>query len=277
MLSIFGLNLLFISIRWLDVIDILLVAILLYQLYKLVKGTVAIRIFIGILAIYLFWKLVSAMQMELLSEILGQFIGVGVLALIIVFQQEIRRFLLLVGSQSSFAGPGFLRKLLRWSKNKEQLEQLNIPAIIKACHSMSLSKTGALLVISSDTELKYHSSTGELIEAQLSSNLLESLFFKNSPLHDGGVIIYENRIKAAGCILPLSENPDIPSRFGLRHRAAIGITENSTAFAIVVSEETGKIAVAERGQLSDDLSTEELRLRLVDHFSLEEDIESSRK
>lgn len=256
----------FISIRWLDVVDILLVAILLYQLYKLVKGTVAIRIFIGILAIYLFWKLVSAMQMELLSEILGQFIGVGVLALIIVFQQEIRRFLLLLGSQSSMAGPGFLKKLMRFSKNEEGIDQLNINAVLKACYNMTKSKTGALIVISKDTELKYHASTGEAINANLSANLLESIFFKNSPLHDGGVIIFENQIKAAGCILPVSEKHDLASNFGLRHRAAIGITENSTGFAIVVSEETGKVAIALSGQLEDNISADELRTKLADHF-----------
>ena len=259
----------FISLRWLDVIDIFLVALLLYQLYKLVKGTVAIRIFIGILSIYLFWKLVSAFQMELLSEILGQFIGVGVLALIIVFQQEIRRFLLLVGSQSSFAGPGFIRKIMRWTSNSEPSQAINQSAIIKACYNMAKSKTGALIILASDTELKYHASTGEQLDAKLSSGLLENIFFKNSPLHDGGVIIYENRIKAARCILPVSENPDIPNHFGLRHRAAIGITESTAAFAIIVSEETGKIAVAERGKLVDNLSTEQLRIRLEKHLNLE--------
>ena len=266
MANTFNLPIAFISIRWLDVIDILFVAILLYQLYKLVKGTVAIRIFIGILSIYLFWKLVSAMQMELLSEILGQFIGVGVLALIIVFQQEIRRFLLLVGSQSSFAGPGIIKKILNWSKNSEQGEELNQKAILKACFNMSKTKTGALIIISTDTELRYHASTGEQIDAKLSSALLENIFFKISPMHAGGLIIYENRIKAARCILPVSENPDIPANFGLRHRAAIGITENSTAFAIIVSEETGKIAVAERGQLDNNLTTDQLQERMRLHF-----------
>jgi uncharacterized protein (TIGR00159 family) len=269
MSSLINIPFAFISIRWLDIIDIIFVAILLYQLYKLVKGTVAIRIFVGILSIYLFWKLVSAMQMELLSEILGQFIGVGVLALIIVFQQEIRRFLLLVGSQSSFAGPGFIKKILSWTNTNENLESFNQNAVVKACFNMSKSKTGALIIITTDTELKYHSSTGEELDAVLSSGLLENIFFKNSPMHDGGVIIYENRIKAARCILPVSDNPDIPAEFGLRHRAAIGITENSTAFAIIVSEETGMIAVAERGVLDDNLNTEQLRVRLEKHFLID--------
>ena len=250
---------LFISVQWFDILDILLVALLLFQLYKLVKGTVAIRIFLGILAIYVLWKLVSAMQMEMLSEILGQFIGVGVLALIIVFQQEIRRFLLLVGSQSPFAGKGVVKKLLQWTNQQEEKANLNVNSIVKACFNMSRSKTGALIIITTDSELKYHASTGVDIDSKLSSIFLESIFFKNSPLHDGGVIIHNNRIKAAKCILPLSDNPDIPVHFGLRHRAAAGLTENSPAIAIVVSEETCKISLIVGTKYKLDLSPEKLK------------------
>ena len=171
---------LFISLRWFDLLDIFFVALLLYQLYKLLKGTVAIRIFLGILAIYLLWKLVSAMQMEMLSEILGQFIGVGVLALIIVFQQEIRRFLLMVGSQSNIARKGFLKSFFKWTKEEEGYVELNTMAIIKACFNMSNTKTGALIIIGIDSELKFHSATGDYIDAKLSAALLESIFFKNS-------------------------------------------------------------------------------------------------
>ncbi|MEQ8908909.1 MAG: diadenylate cyclase CdaA [Vicingaceae bacterium] len=265
-MSIYQTPLLFLSVRWLDIVDILLVAVLLYQLYKLVKGTVAIRIFLGILAIYLFWKLVSAMQMELLSEILGQFIGVGVLALIIVFQQEIRRFLLLVGSQSPLGGPSFIKKILSWSKSNVSEDELNISAIVRACFNMSRSHTGALLVVTKDSELRYHTSTGDELDAKLTANLLETIFFKNNPLHDGGVIIYQNRIAAARCILPVSDSPSIPSKLGLRHRAAVGITENTTAVAIAVSEETGKIAIVKSGQLSPDVSAEDLRKFLEEEF-----------
>ena len=257
---------LFISIRWLDLIDIFLVALLLFQLYKLIKGTVAIRIFLGILAIYLLWKLVSAMQMELLSEILGQFIGVGVLALIIVFQQEIRRFLLLVGTQSPLVGKTFVKSILNWSGQNEKTIRLNQNAILKSCFTMSKNKTGALIILATDTELKYHSSTGIEIDAQLSSPLLESIFFKNNPLHDGGVIIFQNRIKAARCILPLSDNPDIPASLGLRHRAAIGLTENSPAIAIVVSEETGQVSLVKAGKIQSNISTEQLRTSLNETF-----------
>lgn len=259
-------SILFISIGWLDVLDILLVAILLYQLYKLIKGTVAIRIFLGILAIYLIWKLVSAMQMELLSEILGQFIGVGVLALIIVFQQEIRRFLLLLGSQSAFAGPGIIKKILSWSKSKVTEQKPDVAAIIRACYDLSRTKTGALIVMSQESELHYQASTGTELDAKISASLLESIFFKNSPLHDGGVIIYQNKIKAARCILPVSDSPKIPSNLGLRHRAAVGITENTTAIAIAVSEETGKISVVKAGELQLGISAEELRSFLEKEF-----------
>lgn len=249
---------LFIDLRWLDVLDIFFVALLIYQLYKLVKGTVAIRIFLGILAIYLLWKLVSALSMELLSEILGQFIGVGVLALIIVFQQEIRRFLLLVGSQSPFAGAGILNKIVNWSKANNVEEELDTNAIVRACFNMSRSKTGALIVIATDTELKYHASTGDLLDAKLSTPLLEAIFFKNNPLHDGGVIVHKNKIVAARCILPISDNPNIPSNLGLRHRAAVGLTESSTAIAIVISEENGKISIASNGRLQNDISVDRL-------------------
>jgi uncharacterized protein (TIGR00159 family) len=258
----------FLTIRWLDVVDVFLVAVMLYQLYRLVKGTVAIRIFIGILAIYIFWKLVSAMRMELLSEILGQFIGVGVLALIIVFQQEIRRFLLLVGSQSPFARSGVFKRILNWSKTTQE-SSLNINAVVRACFNMSRTKTGALIILTTDNELRFHASTGDKIDATLTAPLLESIFFKNNPLHDGAVIIHNNRIKAARCILPVSDNPDIPPTFGLRHRAAIGLTENSPAIAIIVSEENGKISTARDGKLNIDMNTEALRGILKEEFSVQ--------
>lgn len=251
-------QLLFITFRWLDLIDILLVAIIMFQLYKLVKGTVAIRIFLGILAIYLFWKIVEALQMELLSEILGQFIGVGVLALIIVFQQEIRRFLLLIGNNSFFSSgkSGKFFSLLKPNENKR--ETLNFKQVVKAVSALSKTKTGALIIIDSHSELKYYASSGEKINATVSAAMLESIFFKNSPLHDGGVIIENNTIIAARCILPVSENQEFPSHFGLRHRAAAGITETSRSIAIIVSEETGKISLAKEGRITYNIAIEEL-------------------
>ena len=251
-------QLLFITFRWLDLVDILLVAIIMFQLYKLVKGTVAIRIFLGILAIYLFWKIVEALQMELLSEILGQFIGVGVLALIIVFQQEIRRFLLLIGNNSFFSGnkKGKFFNLLK--SNEASKEKLNLKQIIKASKNLASTKTGALIIIDTHSELKYYASSGEKINSQVSAAMLESIFFKNSPLHDGGVIIENNKIIAARCILPVSENQEFPSHFGLRHRAAAGITETSRSIAIIISEETGKISLAKEGKINYNIDIDEL-------------------
>lgn len=256
-------TLLFITFRWLDLIDILLVAIIMFQLYKLVKGTVAIRIFLGILAIYLFWKIVEALQMELLSEILGQFIGVGVLALIIVFQQEIRRFLLLIGNNSFFSGKRSGKFLKMLSPSDPNKEKLNINQIIKASKNLFSTKTGALIILDLHSELKYYSNTGEKINSTISAAMLESIFFKNSPLHDGGVIIENNKIVAARCILPVSESQDFPSHFGLRHRAAAGITETSRSICIIISEETGKISIAKEGKISYNISIEELNEELI--------------
>ena len=252
-------SLLFITFRWLDLIDIILVSIIMYQLYKLTKGTVAIRIFLGILAIYLFWKIVEALQMELLSEILGQFIGVGVLALIIVFQQEIRRFLLLIGNNNFFS-KGKNRKLLQLLhiKNNE-VEPLQIEPILTAVKNLSATKTGALIVLDIKSELKYFSTSGEKMDSTISSAVIESIFFKNSPLHDGGVIIESNKIIAARCILPVSENHNFPNHFGLRHRAAAGITETSQSIAIIISEESGKISIAKSGEINYNISVEELK------------------
>jgi diadenylate cyclase len=256
-------TLLFITFRWLDVVDILLVAIIMFQLYKLVKGTVAIKIFLGILAIYLFWKIVEALQMELLSEILGQFIGVGVLALIIVFQQEIRRFLLLIGNNSFFSGKRSVKLLKMLSPNENNKENLNINQIIIACSNLSKTKTGALIILDIFSELKYYSTSGEKINAVISAAILESIFFKNSPLHDGGTIIENNRITASRCILPVSENQEFPAHFGLRHRAAAGITEASRSIAIIISEETGKISLAQEGRISYNITIEELNEKLI--------------
>lgn len=248
----------FLDIRWLDLLDIFLVAILIYQLYDLVKGTVAIKILIGIVSIYLIWKLVQAFQMEMLSEILGQFIGVGVIALLIVFQQELRRFLLLIGDTDLFQGKrrsGLLRKLM----GQERENKTDLQEVVNACKKLSETRTGALIVIAKKSDPTLFSYSGEKIDAKLSSRLLESIFFKNSPLHDGAVIIVNDRIKAARCVLPVSKNARFPSELGMRHRSALGISESSDALAIAVSEETGKIALARDRYLMTDLGLTELR------------------
>jgi len=236
----------FIDIRLLDILDILFVAVLLFELYRLLRGTVAINIFSGIVAIFFIWKVVDALQMELLSQFLGAFISVGFIALIVIFQPEIRQFLLALGTSNFLKKRNW--KFLFWDFNMKYEIELDIDTIIIACQRMADDKQGALIVIAQQNELRQIRETGETLNAQISSPIIENIFFKNSPLHDGAMIILNNEIKAAGCILPVSNNPDIPSRLGLRHRAAIGITEVSDAIAIVVSEQNGKISFCKEGE-----------------------------
>lgn len=265
---------LFINIRWLDILDILLVALLLYQIYQMMKGTVAIRIFFGILSIYLLWKLVEMLKMKLLSEILGQFIGLGMLAIIIVFQQEIRRFLLFIGSPAFISKnkffkkifPNFFDKIFFKSKKKK----LNIKAIINACINLSKTKTGALIVITRQSELKHYIRTGIEINADVNPYLIENIFTKNTALHDGAIIISNNKIIAVRCILPLTEKENLPAQCGLRHRAAVGITESSDAVSIIVSEETGAISISYNGELKMDIKSNELEEKLLEFFNIYE-------
>jgi uncharacterized protein (TIGR00159 family) len=257
----------FIQIRWIDVIDILLVALLLYELYKLLKGTVAINIFFGIVAVVLIWQVVNALQMELLSKILGAFISVGFIALIVIFQPEMRRFLLALGTSTFMRKKG--RRFLFWRFNIDAYPGIDANAIVMACNHMSEMKQGALLILARKNELKQYIHTGEVMEARLSAPLLENIFYGHGPLHDGAVIINENIISAAGCILPVSGNTEIPKRLGLRHRAAVGITEVSDAIAIIVSEETGKISYSLGGKLIPKVSIAELKSFLEAEFSEE--------
>ncbi|MDX5420893.1 MAG: diadenylate cyclase CdaA [Hymenobacteraceae bacterium] len=249
----------FLEIELLDIIDILLVTVLLYQLYKLLTGSVALKIFLGLLSIYLLYLVVRAAGMELLSIILGQFMGVGVLAAIILFQPEIRRFLLLIGKTTAFNNDRFFRSF-PW--RREQAEKLSLTPFIEAAKSLAGKNTGALIVFAKSSELKYYAESGDLIDAVISKRLLMSIFNKNSPLHDGAVIISGNRIKAARCILPVSENQEIPASMGLRHRAAIGLTEITDSVVLVVSEETGQIAIVRNGEVYRNLSSADLRVKL---------------
>jgi len=256
---------LFITFTWLDALDILLVAILLYQLYRLVRGTVAINIFIGIVSIVILWQIVSALQMQLLSRILGSFISVGVIAIIIVFQQEIRRFLIFIGASGIFSRNRNRRKI--FSLGIRAASNVDLMAIVKACRNMSETKTGAIIIITTKTDLNFYASTGEPVDAKVTSRMIESIFFKNNPLHDGAVIITGSRIIAARCVLPVTEDPDFPSHLGMRHRAAAGITETSDAIAIVVSEQTGEITFGKDGKLHYNITLEKLRELLEREFS----------
>ena len=250
---------LFISFSWNNALDIILVAVLIYQLYNLSKGTVAIKIFIGIVAIYLVWKLVVALQMEMLGEILGQFIQAGVIVLIIVFQQELRRFLLMIGNSELFKGKAGNRIFRRWMKIQgKEKEATDIKAIVMACQNMGSSKTGALIVIGRQSDPLFYCSSSENLDAQLSTRLLESIFFKNSPMHDGAVVIAGNRIQVVRAVLPVTESPEFPSDLGMRHRSAVGITEQSDAISVVVSEQTGQLSLGIDGKLKRNLSPAQL-------------------
>lgn len=257
----------FLDISLVNLIDITLVSILIYQVYKLMRGSVAIKIFLGFLSIYLIYLVVSAAQMELLTIILGQFMGVGVLAAIILFQQEIRKFLLIVGKSSIFSNENLWQELLFWRKKESQA--FNVTPIIEASKTLSGSSTGALIVISRNSELKFYAESGDLIDAVVSKRLLVSIFNKYSPLHDGGVIIFNGRVKAARCILPVTER-EVPAQFGLRHRAAIGMSEATDSLILIVSEETGQVSLAKNGKILHNLSFQEVREMINNYLTGEE-------
>jgi uncharacterized protein (TIGR00159 family) len=254
----------FITIRFLDILDIFLVALLLYQLYRLIKGTVAFNIVIGLFSLYLLWLVVRALNMQLLGSIMGQFIGVGVLALIIVFHPEIRKFLVFIGTNYNVNRILSLDKLFGTTKVKT-IDQDQIDNLVDACVSMAKSKTGALIVIAGNSELTDQINTGEKLNAKISSSLIRTIFFKNTPLHDGAIIIKENKIKAAGCILPLTQK-ELDQALGLRHRAAVGITETTDAVVIIVSEERGSISFAKEGEIKRRISKEVLTTLLEENI-----------
>ncbi len=229
-----------------DFIDVFLVAILLYYIYKLVKGTVAINIFIGIIVIYAVWKLTDFLKMSMLHNIFDGFMKVGIIALIVVFQPEIRKFLLMVGS-TNLGRKGKFFSRMKFLKTEIETET-NVDAIITACSKMGATLTGALIVLERNNNLDFLISTGDDMNINVTQPIIESIFFKNSPLHDGAIIIANNVVKATRVILPVNNEKKIPERFGLRHRAAIGITEKTDALAIVVSEESGQISYIKNGE-----------------------------
>lgn len=244
-----------------DVIDVFLVALLLYYIYKLVKGTVAINIFIGIIIIYLVWRLTNFLNMELLSGIFGGFMKVGIIALIVVFQPEIRKFLLMVGS-TNFSKRGKLFKQFTFLKT-ENTDETNVDAILAACIKMGNSRTGALIVFERNNNLDFISASGDEMNIKVTQPIIESIFFKNSPLHDGAIIVSNNIVKATRVILPLNNEKTIPKRFGLRHRAAIGVTEKTDALSLAVSEETGHISYFKDGEfvVFDDITQLNLMIK----------------
>lgn len=232
-----------------DVLDILIVGLLLYYIYKLLRGTVAFNIFFWILILYVIWWLVGILNMDLLSMFLTQFVSVGVIILIIIFQPEVRKFLLLLGNTTLKGHSNFLSSILDKSSLINQDQQKNAGLIQKALSKMAKTKTGALIVMGDKVSIQNFSESGTMVNGLLSQSLIESIFNKFAPLHDGAVLISEGLIIAASCILPVSENKELPNFMGLRHRAALGVTENSNLAAFTVSEETGKISYAYQGKI----------------------------
>ncbi len=260
----------FLPIRIWDILDILIVGFLIYQLYKLLRGSIAFNIFIGMILVYTMWWLVRLLQMDLLSQLLTQFVSVGVLMLLIVFQPEVRRFLLILGNttlkqQSNFLGRLLNRPLIA---NEEELKG-SVKAIKNAMINLSEKKTGVLIVVSSNLNLEFFGGSGVKLKAIISQPLLESIFNKESPLHDGAVVVNENKIHAASVILPLSHNGNLPKNAGLRHRAAVGVTENTDVAAFIISEESGKISYAFDGKLHWKISEMQLEKLLIKHFKEE--------
>jgi len=246
------------QISILDIVDIVLVALIMFQLYRLIRGTAAFSIFLAIFLIYLSWLVAKTLNMELITALLGQVIGVGVIALIVVFQPEVRRFLLVLGnryiSRSRFSLGRF------FSSVKDETDTAGMAQeIVRACESMAAKRTGALIVIGRKSSLDIYSEGGEILKSRVSSELLETIFFKNAPLHDGAVLIEGGQILAARCPLPMSDQVSIPPHFGMRHRAAVGMSEHTDSIVVVVSEETGHITVVITGEIRENITPNELR------------------
>ena len=248
----------FISFGVSDAIDIFLVAVILYLAYNLLKGTRAINIFVGLALIYFLYIVFRAFDMKLISSIIGKFVNVGVIAIMIVFQQEIRKFLLYIGSNEFLRNRNWRGLIKLTTTNDQEAISLDIESVCEACFNMSHTKTGALMVVARRSDLKFFIATGDVVDSGLTARMLENIFFKNSPLHDGAVIVQDNRIVAARCVLPVTERENFPAHLGMRHRAAVGVTENTDAIAIVVSEQTGTVSVIMNGEIQAGLSRDRL-------------------
>lgn len=259
----------FLDFGFIDLIDILLSAYLLYILYTKLRGTTAMNILFGILLIYVLWLVVRALDMSLLSSIMNKIASVGLLALVIVFQQEIRKFLLEVGDKTTLSKVLSVERIFH-NVVKESEDNLNIPEIVKACTQFAKDCTGALIVMPGHSDLSNIINTGEKLDCAITERLLGSLFFKNSPLHDGAVVISKGKIVAAKCILPLTSNPEVPQNIGTRHRSAIGMSEVSDSLVVVVSEERGHISYCEYGAIFQNVTPAQLTDKLRERFSVSE-------
>lgn len=255
----------FIHITFIDILDIVLVGLLIFEIIRFFRKTSVMGVFLGILAIYVTWLIVRALNMKLLSFLLGQILGVGVIALIILFQPEIRRFLFGLGSRiKSAPRRSFFARLI--SPKQAGMDPQALEELTGAVRKMSETKTGALIVLRHGSSLERYIETGDTLNASINRRLIENIFFKNTPLHDGAMILSADSILAARCTLPISENPKIPPQFGMRHKAAIGISEQTDASVIVVSEQTGEISFVERGELQHAIGLTTLRLAIENSY-----------
>jgi uncharacterized protein (TIGR00159 family) len=251
-----------------DIIDIILVALMLYYIYRLMRESRSVNAFKGVIFFVVIWLFVSqVLEMRLLGTIFDKLVSVGILAIIVIFQEDIRKFLFNIGGHQRMKA---LRRLFTSSKQKDknskEVKEITMP-LVMASINMSRQKVGALIVIERSATLDDIVATGDRIDANINQRLIENIFFKNSPLHDGAVVISDKRIKAAGCILPVSHDLSIPKELGLRHRAAMGVSQETDAVAIVVSEETGGISLAIKGRFRLRLSAEELESILTTELS----------
>lgn len=260
-------NIGFLEITFWDIVDVVIFGYLLYLIYKLLKGAVAFYIFLGLIMLYGMWWVFKLMNMNLMSTMLGQFTNIGVILLIVVFQPEIRQFLIMLGTTATKQRFSFLKKLRNLegfgdagSKKENLIEEIK-----GALMSMSKSKTGALILFTREDQLSAFKSSGVHLDARISHLIIESIFEKNSPMHDGAMIIVRDRVFAASCILPISYDPSLPLKFGLRHRAAIGASEIADVVAIVISEESGTISYVQGGKIEEIESDAQLTIILEQH------------
>ena len=273
--TLFTIPILEYGISIMDIIDLSLVSYLLYRLYKIARGTAAINIFFGLVAIYLLYLIFWGLGMRFITQIIGGFIPFAFIIIIILFQQEIRKYLSQIGKGNVIKNQKLVKifnKIIKNQKllkifNTENEENLNIDDIVKACTTFQKSKTGAIIVLSLTDDLNYITESAVQIDSEITFPLLESIFYKNSPLHDGAVVIKNNRIVAARCILPVTNDDDFPGELGMRHRAAVGISENSDAITLIVSEQNGKISYAVDGKIKIDLTEKQLENYLIEELN----------
>lgn len=258
-------NIGYFPVKLVNIADLALVAFLAYKVYTFIKGTPVLDILLGFLLLYIIYVVVSFFKMNILATILGQFMDTGVIIIAIIFQQEIRKFLFLVGDKTALKKINLLN-YFPWNNSSNKAQEIDITPILESVKTLGKTNVGALIVISKDEDLTFYEQSGDIIDSLVSKRLLLSIFNKNSPMHDGAVILYKNRIRAARCILPITERQNLPPHYGLRHRAAIGITEITNVLVVVVSEETGQISIVHRGKINPNLSAPEIRDAINKYF-----------